>query len=195
MNANEAKAETVVMEDSAEAASVQTVTGWVSRRGHFFGADASAERTARYDGCTHRKCDGCGAVIARGWLKCPECREKGVSAKWQKLERRPWDGVTPLSLYDTDTYFFDESDIEIYCEEHEVKAEDLRLVFCDPVKPGHVNANELFCDQLADDHDVDDAGVLAAVEALNKAIDAAQPFSWLPGNVAAIMPEVKCQEK
>jgi len=54
MNANEAKAETVVMEDSAEAASVQTVTGWVSRLGHFFGANEGAERTARYDGCTQR---------------------------------------------------------------------------------------------------------------------------------------------
>jgi len=46
--------EKIVPYDSAEAASIQTVTGWVSRSGRFWGND---EHMARYDGCTHRKCD------------------------------------------------------------------------------------------------------------------------------------------
>ena len=39
--------EKIVTYDSAEAASIQTVTGWVSRSGRFWGND---EHMARYDG-------------------------------------------------------------------------------------------------------------------------------------------------
>ena len=41
----------IILPESPEAASVQTVTGWVSRTGRYWGND---ERMARYDGSTHR---------------------------------------------------------------------------------------------------------------------------------------------
>ena len=44
----------IIMEDSPEAASIQTVTGWVSRTGRFWGND---ERMARFDGSTHNRRD------------------------------------------------------------------------------------------------------------------------------------------
>lgn len=178
------KVEKAVMMDSPEAARRMTVTGWVSRDGRFFGED---ERTARYAGCTHRTCEACGGSVEKSWIKCPACRAKDMDAKWAKLERRPWDGVTPLAIFDSDTYFFDLDDIENYCEDNGVEVGSLRLVFCRPVKPRPVSANELFLDELPEDGDVEDADVLAAVEALNKALEKAEPFSWLPGSVAAVV--------
>lgn len=47
------KTEKIVMMDSDEAASIQTVTGWVDRQGRFWGGD---EHQARWCGATHRKC-------------------------------------------------------------------------------------------------------------------------------------------
>ena len=44
----------IIMEDSPEAASIKTVTGWVSRTGRFCGDD---ERMARFDGSTHNRRD------------------------------------------------------------------------------------------------------------------------------------------
>lgn len=177
-------AEVIVMEDSPEAARQVAVTGWVSRQGFFFGDD---ERTARYDGCTHRKCGDCGQPVVKHWLKCEACRHKDEVARYQALPKKPWDGVTPLALYGGDKYFFDESDLEMYCEDHDVKVQDLLLVFCDPVKPGEISPNDLFADELPEDGEVQDADVLAAVEQLNAALRKAEPFSWLPGKVAAIV--------
>lgn len=179
--------EMVVMMDSPEAATEQTVTGWVSRDGFFFGKD---ERTARYAGATHRACEECGKAIEKNWIVCPLCREKKMSEKFTKLDRRKWDGVTPLAIWDTDTYFFSLEDVEQYCEENEVEMLNLCLVFCDPIKPREVDAGDLFHDELPEDGEVQDSDIIAAVDALNKAIRKAQPFSWYPGKVAADLSEV-----
>ena len=42
----------IILPESPEAASIQTVTGWVSSNGRYWGND---EHMARYDGSTHRK--------------------------------------------------------------------------------------------------------------------------------------------
>jgi hypothetical protein len=180
------EAEKIVMEDSPEAASIQTVTGWVSRTGHFYGSGEQGERTARYDGCTHRKCE-CGGVVSRSRVKCEACRDKESSKRFKAMKKVKWDGKTPLALYDSDTYFFDMDDIDQYCEEHETVPGVLRLVICYPVKPRELDANDMFCDELPEDGDVQDAGVLAAVEALNQAIRKAEAFSWLPGDTAVTL--------
>lgn len=182
MNANET--EIIVLDTDDAAAKRVTVTGWMSRLGHFFGDN---ERAARYDGCTHRNCEECGKIVSRSWIICPACLVKRTDAKFLKLERVQWDEETPVVLYDSDVYFFDRESIEDYCRDEGLNIEDLRLIICVPVKPREVDANEIFYDQLPEDGEVEDAGVLAAIEALNKALDAAKPFSWIAGNVVAIL--------
>lgn len=179
--------EKIVMDDSPEAASVQTVTGWVSSRGHFFGPGEAGERTARYDGSTHTKCKGCGSPVEKCWIKCGACRDKAAGEKFKAMEKVKWDGVTPLALFDTDTYFFNMEDIDRYCEDNDTVPGQLRLVLCYPVKPSEVDANEMFYDQLPEDGEVQDTDILAAIDALNAAIRKAEAFSWLPGNVAAVL--------
>ncbi len=180
----------VILPESVEAATRRTVTGWVSRNGFFWGED---ERMARYDGSTHRKCEKCGQVAPKNYAYCDGCRLKELDERWKALLQKEWDGKTPLAIFDSDTYFFHEEDIECYCEDHECKPEDLRLVFCEPIKPGWIDANDLFADELPGDGSdgVQDEDILAAIDALNKAIEKAAPFSWQPGDVRAMLkPEV-----
>ena len=171
------KTETMVLFDSPEAATLQTVTGWVSRDGRFYGND---ERIARYAGCTHRKCESCDNVVDKGHIYCDVCTTKRTAEKYAALPTKEWSGE-PLCTYDDDRYFFDWESVEDYCEDHDTKPEDLMLVICDPVKPKHFDS-DLFTDYLAEDGEVPD-GILAALDVLNTAIDNAPPFSWYPGEV------------
>lgn len=177
--------ETIVMRDSDEAAQLKTVTGWVSRDGFFYGND---ERIARYAGCTHDRCE-CGAVIPKSRIKCDDCRAKDVRARYENLERKEWDGVAPLALYDDDTYFFSEGDLEDYCDEHDCKVEDLMLVFCDPQYGRKLDIADYLCDQLPEDateYDIP-APIVEAAEAFNKAVRDAGPLSWYPGKIRALV--------
>ena len=179
--------EIIVLPDHLQAAERKTVTGWVSRNGHFWGED---ERMARYEGSTHRACDVCGSVVLKQWVYCEKCRYDKMQKVWEAMPRKEWDHETPLAIFDTDTYFFFYDEIESYCEDHECKPEDLKLVWCDPIKPKHIYADDLFADELPGDDseaEVRDTDILAAIDALNKAIERAEPFSWYPGKVAAIL--------
>jgi hypothetical protein len=163
----------VVMRESPEAAQLKTVTGWVSRTGFFFGQD---ERTARWAGCTHEICEGCGQVIERGW--CRGCREKRDLENWLAAERQLWDGATPLYSETHDKYFFD-GDVEEFSEDEGVSLDDLRLYICAP-QYGRSIDDDYFSDELAEDGEVPDV-IREAMDKLNEAIKAAGPLSWFPG--------------
>lgn len=171
----------VVMRESDEAAKLVTVTGWVSRHGQFFGDD---ERTARWAGCTHEVCAGCGAVIERGW--CRSCREKKDLEKWLAAERVPWDGTTPLYSDSCDKYFFD-GDFEEYAEDEGLTVDDLRLYICTP-QYGRPIDSQYFESELPEDGDVPDV-IQEAMDALNDAIREAGPLSWYPGKQVPTFPE------
>jgi len=81
------KTEKVVMMDSDEAASIQTVTGWVDRQGRFWGSD---EHQARWSGATHRKCknkpDEHPIHSTNGY--CEECHRESRQAKSPPMSAR-----------------------------------------------------------------------------------------------------------
>jgi hypothetical protein len=89
--------EKIVMMDSDEAASIQTLTGWVSRDGRFWGDD---ESMARWSGATHRKCKNKpdDHPIHRTHSYCEECHRESRQAKFAALERAVWAGEPSLSL-------------------------------------------------------------------------------------------------
>src|ERR1035437_3570679 len=117
----------IVMADSDEAASIKTVTGWVSRTGRFWGGD---EKMARYDGSTHRLCE-CGEVIANRSY-CSKCSDRKKHEQYLALPKMAWDGVTPLHLHGTDLYFFDAEELLEHCAELGCQPKDLALVVCAP---------------------------------------------------------------
>lgn len=177
--------EKIIMYDSPEAASIQTVTGWVSSTGHFWGND---EHMARVSGSTHKTCAECGYVY-RNNAWCKPCRSAKQREKFNAMPVVEWDGETPLNLYGTDQYFFDDGDVLSYAEDNEAAPETLDLVLCCPHNPSDFDANDWLCDYLAEDMGVEDVSdeVCKAVDVLNAAVKSVKAFSWLPDNKRVIV--------
>ena len=175
----------IIMRDSPEAASIQTVTGWVSSIGRFWGAD---EHMARFDGATHQKCDkNPSHPVYEINSYCRACRDEVTQARFADMPRRAWDGETPLCLYDTDEYFSDADSIRDYLIDNEIELAYAQLVFCTPNKACEIDANEHFADDLPEDGEVS-AELGAAFDVLNEVIRRQEPLSWFPGKEVAILP-------
>lgn len=180
----------IVMYDSPEAASLKTVTGWVSSSGHYWGDN---EHMARYDGSTHTKCEECGETRENNrW--CEPCHNRKDLEKFIAMKREPWDGDSPIYSDLLDRYFFHESIFDFLNDSHNAgilkpyTAEELRLIHCEPTYLHKIDADD-WSDDLPDDNDgelPDD--VQAAVDALNAVIAKAGPVSWTPGNTAVQLP-------
>lgn len=149
------------------------------------GAGFPDEHTARWSGCTHVQC-GCGQWHKKSWTLCDSCRAKKARERYLALPAKEYDG-SYVALYDDDTYFWNEEEILDYCEENEVKKEDLELVFCEPNK-----LQEIDYDQWNDILPYDsDGGEFSqelhdAVKKLNEVIRNHKPVSWMPGKVRVV---------
>jgi len=167
--------EKIILFDSDEAAKPITLSGWQSSDGFFF----REESMARYRGCTHKTCE-CGKPMVKHYLKCEDCRFISTQEQYLKLEFKEWDGITPVCIYDTDTYFFDEDDIRDYCNDNECESEDLMLVLCKPNYPSQIESY-IWEDILPEDGDIPKA-LQDKMDELNKFIQTLPPFSWSQGN-------------
>lgn len=178
--------ETVIMFDSAEAAELKTVTGWVSASGRFWGDD---EYMARFDGATHRQCkENPEHPIhsVRGY--CSVCHEEERSQVFAKKPFKVWNGE-PLVPFDDDRYFFDEDSLLDYLLDEEIDVADLRLCICEPNMPHEIDPADHFCDDLPEDGEIRDGDLLAAFELLNEMIRKSEPLSWSEGKYAAQLPQ------
>ena len=173
------KDEKVVMYDSDEAATYRTgFAGWVSRSGRYWGQD---EHMARYDGSTHHACPKCGATTERGYINCRGCQDAARAEVYNAMPRQEWDGETPLVLFDTETYFWDEDDVTDYCDEEDCKPEDLQLVLCIPVYASLIDVDH-WSDDLAEEVP---EWLEDAVDVFNATIKAKnEPLSWIQGKIA-----------
>lgn len=179
-------AETVVMYDSAEAAEIKTLTGWVSRDGHFWGEN---EHMARYSGSTHRVCNYCANVISQRSY-CRKCADKREQENFESMVRVPWDGESPIYSHFLDKYFF-HGEVFDYIEdsEDELANEDLMLVHCEPIYL-HQLDTAIWEDELRTEDDSAEVpdGVQKALDALNAVIKSSGPVSWQPGKTAVQLP-------
>lgn len=184
----------VVMYDSDAAAVYKTgLAGWVSRDGFYWGEGAQAESAARYRGCTHRPCGSCGQPTLKTWTHCGACREKRRGERYAKLEARPWDGETPLMIWDDDVFFEDEDALLEYCEEQETTPAALRLVICEPVYLRRLD-EDYWADNLPEDF-VLPASVASRIDALNTALREAGPVVWKPGMTRPVFETAENAEK
>lgn len=164
------------MYDSDEAATHKTnISGWVTGGGLYYGKD---EHIARWAGCTHIRCE-CGRIREKSYTICEDCRRKKSNERYAALPFVEWDGVTPLTLWDDDQYFFGEDDIAEYCEDNEIKSADLLLVICDPVylSPLH---EDYWSDSLPEEGELPPA-IQKLVKELNDAIKKEGPACWKQG--------------
>lgn len=175
-----------IIDTSPEAASIKTVTGWVSSNGQYWGDD---ERMARWVGATHHVCTenpDHGLVEQRSY--CKKCHAEKKDQQWLSMLKVPLSGDDfPLCIYDSDRYFFDEDDLTYWLEEHDVKPDQVRLVKCKPNYPESVEPEDLYIDILPEDGDVPD-DVAEAFRALNEALKKCNPISWSPADVGVLLP-------
>lgn len=165
----------IILPESPEAASVQTVTGWVSRTGRYWGND---ERMARYDGSTHRICK-CGEIVPQQSY-CKTCYEKQENDRFLAMEKKPWDGVAMLYSLLNDEYYSTPDDTIDYADENNLNLEDLQLIICEPNYAQEIDSS-YWSDQLPEG--VENDVLNDAIEALNKAIKD-EILSWAPGKFA-----------
>jgi hypothetical protein len=177
--------EIVVMMDSDEAASVKTVTGWVSRDGFFYGKD---ERAARFAGCTHRPCEECGVAVAKSThrILCDVCSKVKRLARYLAMPVVEWvDGMA--YDYRTDEWFSDEDAVRDYYEENEIGIASAQLVTSEPVYADEVDPLDIYEGDLPDDGEVPD-DVAVAFATLNAAIRAARSvLCWRPVDKRIVM--------
>lgn len=171
----------MVMFDSDEAAKYRTdISGWVSRHGLYCG---DSEGAARYDGCTHRKCEDCGKSIEKNRLFCEECDEARSKKWYESLVVETWDEKGMLYSYVADKFFQSWEEVDDYCEDNSKQMGDLRLVICNPnYLP--LLGNDYGYDELAENGELPDS-VLRAIDDFNNVIREIGPVSWGPSNKAA----------
>jgi len=180
INNNETK---MVMFDSDEAATYKAnISGWVSRHGRFLGND---ERAARYDGCTHTRCEDCGEPVDRGRLVCPQCHENRQIKRYDAMPKEEWNGEGMIYSAAADRFFRDWDDVENCLEDEGGTADSLRLIICEPEYLPPI-PDDYGCDELAEDGELPDE-VAQAIEEFNKVIIAAGAVSWFPGKKAVLL--------
>lgn len=182
----EKKGEIIIMDtDSRAATFVENIKGWVSRHGRFYGNDKMSERTARFDGSTHRKCEECENLVTKSYTLCPVCRTKKAIARYDALEKKKWDGEGMVYSDSCDEYFSDWDDIHDYAYENRLSLADMRLLICELVYL-HEICSEAWEDELCEDADLPE-GVEKALAEFNKVIRAAGPVSYRPGKFAVLL--------
>lgn len=170
--------EKIIPYDSPEAASIKTVTGWVSRLGHFWG---NHEDMARYDGCTHKPCETCRSLVSTRSF-CKKCAKDKEIKNYNTMPRAEWNGTDMLYSQMGDRYFQDIEDLADHCEENDVDPKSLRLIICEPIYLSEIN-EDYWRDDLAEDQELP-GEVIDAISQLNEAIRKQGPVSWHPGKFA-----------
>ena len=176
----------VILPDSPEAATLQTVTGWVSAKGHFYGID---EKLARYDGSTHRLCSECGNLIEKNGY-CAPCHVKKKLLQYEKMPRKKWNGQDMLYSLTEDRYFYSNEDLEGYVDgapDVMPSLESLCLIICEPIYASEIDINNIYEDSFPDDDGYEvPQELVAAFENLNSfLLEANIILSWSPGRFAA----------
>lgn len=180
------KEKKIILRDSPEAASIQTVTGWVSANGRFWGND---EDMARYDGATHQKCiQKAEHPIYEINGYCRACWDEKQQAVYADMPAEPYNGDACV-VFDTEQYFWDEEGIFDHCIDNDVNPADLQLVHCTPNYAAPIDGNEYVSDDLPEDGELPQE-LQDAFDALNEVINSkAHVLSWSQGKVKAVLPD------
>lgn len=175
----------VILPSDPTAATLRTVTGWVSRTGRFYGEGAEAERLARWDGATHLACTGCGATTYKSYTLCDRCRNEAQVTRWEALQLVDYDGKSMFCLYQDDRFFADEEEFFDYCDENELEPGKVMLVACVPRGLRTLDSS-YWEDDLAEDGDLPDE-VVTAVRHLNEVLAATKEISWYPSDKRIVL--------
>lgn len=178
------KPEKIILPESPEAAHKETREVWVDRNGRSF----FDERTARWSGTTHLRCE-CGTVVKKNG-SCRICADKREAARYAAMPKKPWDGKTPLCM-DGDRWFYSIEDVWDYMEEYDVKIDGMPLIIGEPVYARPI-PDDWFANELPEETDIEDIDpdLAKMIDDLNEYIRSKKVIlSWREGGFAADMSE------
>lgn len=171
--------EEIIVPSDDRAASIKTITGWVSRNGRFYGDD---EHQARYDGSTRGTCSQCGSVSQKSRTKCDECIQKDKIERFNNLPIVEWDGKTALYCEVNDKYFWHSEEIDEFLEENELTPDDLQLFICEPEYASEISS-DIWEDILpGEDHEVPKE-LENLIKEFNEKLKQLEPLSYFPSKV------------
>lgn len=183
-NTDNLEQEVVMFEDDDCAEYVENISGWIDRHGYFW---ADKEQAARWSGSTHKYCR-CGEIHKKTATCCESCHQKKRKSLYDSFPKVLWDKKTPITLFDTDAFFYDEDDVYDYARENDVLLKDLKFQLCRPMYYSEID-EDVILDSFPEDF-AGDNNVMTALELLNNAINAANEGitgAWEPDNVAVIV--------
>lgn len=174
-----------VYAESAASATFQTVQGWVSRTGQFYGRD---EDLARRHGSTVALCrndPSHGAVENRGY--CEVCTALSAEARWEKMEKMRdgvFAGLTPSAsffLFDSDEFFRDASEVWDYAADNDL--DELRLVLAKPLYLSIPDAGDFFAgDDMPEEWELPEAAY-SIIDEANEKLRALGIQAYEPGKL------------
>jgi len=103
--------------------------------------------SAVYASHTHKLCK-CGGLAPKGWTVCQKCSSKNEFDRYMSLEFKE----LQFPVCHEDEYFFEEEDIELFLDVHNLEPDSLRLLICEPNQYNPLTT-EHWDDILPDDHD------------------------------------------
>jgi len=175
----------IILPSDPTAATLRTLTGWVSRQGRFYGEGPQAERMARWDGATHLACTGCDKPTIKSYGLCDSCRNKAQTTRWEALQLIDYDGKSMFCIYQDDKFFADEEEFFDYCDENEIELGEVMLVVCVPRGLRLLNS-DYWGDELPEDGDLPDE-VVTAVRHLNEVLAATKETRWYPSDKRIVL--------
>lgn len=184
--------EKIIPYDSVEAARLETVTVWMSSKGNGY----KDESIARYDGCTHRPCQVCGALTKKHRLICDDCGYKKDREHYDTLPAKPYGGE-PVYSKSCQEFFFGQEEIEDHLSEHESSLDDLMLVHCEPQYLSTFAYDDHYSGDLPEDRYLSDEwSELAEIfERANQLIAKEKRImSWYPAKIRVDISTIKIEE-
>lgn len=183
------KPDKIILPENSEAVEKVTETFWKTREGKYY--SLKDEKTARWSGATHIKCE-CGKITDKRYTKCEECRRRAEIERFNKLEKKKWDGDTPITLYDGYKYFYSLEELDDYCIydcDGDVKPEDLMLVLCKRTTPRELEPSEFFKSLFPENDDWDlPKEIYEAAKEFNDIVSSFKDqMTWEPSNIAVIL--------
>jgi hypothetical protein len=167
-----------ILPKSNEAAKyAENIKGWVAK-GKFFGTD---EKAARYYGCTHRKCQDCGAIIEKLYFRCDSCALKEKKKRYEKLDCTEWDQSLPAYSTQFGEFFENKDEVKDFLSNNKLEFDDLLLVICWPTKLSYLDSDRWY-DEMPDDTDIPEE-LARAIEIFNETIDEIGPIGYEPAKI------------
>lgn len=167
----------IIMYDSPEAGRFVTVQVWEvdNPNGKIY---THQEHTARWNNCTHMKCD-CGGIRPKSYTICENCIAKKKRERYNALPFEEWDLIKPVVDWDGDEYFFDIDTLNDYMYDNEI--EEIELLVCEPIHYRTIDSGTVADDSYDEwepTKDLEDK-----IEEFNKFLKTLPPHSWRPGKI------------